>query len=253
MGGRGLGAIRDRLGGLKAAVLSRVAARRVDARLAEPACSITFDDVPSSALLNGVPILERYGALATFYVAGGFCEQDGFLTVADLHALAAAGHEIGCHTFSHYGLRSGSAAGLAQDAARNRAAFRETFGLPRARSFSFPYGEVSVVAKRQLAGYASLRSVYAGVNGRGTDLLMLRANAIFSRTMDWDAVRRLAGRAKADRAWILFYTHGVSRDPDEWSCLPEHLDRVLALCRSAGLRFRTVGDVARELRAGPVR
>ena len=89
--------------------------RRWGARLAEAAAprlswpggvvSFTFDDFPRSSLEQGGAILERFGARGTFYTALGLEGGDGELGPLfrreDLERAAAAGHEIGCHTFSH--------------------------------------------------------------------------------------------------------------------------------------------------------
>src|SRR5689334_18444137 len=67
--------------------------------------SITFDDFPKSAWTNGGRIMTDYGARGTYYTAGGFCGITSrgieYYDEQDLRDLAAAGHEIGCHSFGH--------------------------------------------------------------------------------------------------------------------------------------------------------
>src|SRR5579871_2035825 len=88
-----------------------------------PIASITFDDFPKSAWVEGGPILARHGARATYYTSGSFCgrSEDGqaFYGPDDLLALKAAGHEIACHSFAHQPTPSLSSQTLADDAARN--------------------------------------------------------------------------------------------------------------------------------------
>jgi len=71
---------------------------------------LTFDDAYASTLLNAPPVLERFGALGTFYVVwsklGGSSDWDApddrpLATLEDLRAAARQGHEIGNHTLSH--------------------------------------------------------------------------------------------------------------------------------------------------------
>ena len=85
-----------------------------------PTASFSFDDFPRSAFEAGAPILERYGAKATYYAAGTFCggRADGldYYDEAMLRAVAAAGHEVGCHSFSH-GHAHGRRIGHQQDKA----------------------------------------------------------------------------------------------------------------------------------------
>src|SRR3712207_5311383 len=104
----------------------------VRSRLASPVASMTFDDFPKSAWTIGGPLLAQYGAKGTYYAAGKFCgvREDGIdqYDADDLRAVQAAGHEIGCHTYSHqYGTRIGSRA-LREDAARNQARMGELLG-----------------------------------------------------------------------------------------------------------------------------
>ena len=67
--------------------------------------SFTFDDVPDSAYATGATVLDEYGIRGTFYIASGTCGAiDTHWRVIDhdqVPALYTAGHEIGCHTFSH--------------------------------------------------------------------------------------------------------------------------------------------------------
>ena len=96
------------------------------ARLAghRPVASITFDDFPKNAWTEGGPVLARHGVRGTYYTAGGFCGRtvDGtvFYDEGDLTALAAAGHEIGCHGFGHQPTPTLTAEELTADAERNR-------------------------------------------------------------------------------------------------------------------------------------
>ncbi len=229
-------------------VLERVPLRRTDVRLPTPTCSITFDDVPRSAFLNGVPLLRRHGATATFYVAGGLCVDDSYLQASDLRALIEDGFDLGCHTYSHYSLFEGTAGELARDAARNQEVLTRQMGLPRARDFSYPFGEVSVAARREVGRqYATARSIFPGVNGSGTDLLLLRANRVYSSVLDWREIQNLLARAVSARGWVIFYTHGVEAQPNKWSCRPEDLDRLLEECHRVGLALRSVGSVSKEL------
>lgn len=233
---------------LKATGLSRLAARRRDIRLAVPTCSITFDDVPLSTVEHGVPVLRRHGVNATFYVAAGLRREDGFLDPETVRTLAGAGFDIGCHTYSHYSLYAGTAGGVAEDTARNRAAFSADFNIAPPRDYSYPFGEVTVAAKRVLgAHYATMRSIYPGVNARGSDLLLLRANPVYSRSIQWAEIGRLLRQAVRHSGWLIFYTHGIEPAPDEWGCTAEDLDRLLHECKQAGMHFRTVRSVSAEL------
>lgn len=60
--------------------------------------ALTFDDGPNEPFTSkAIDILERFGVHATFFVIGSSCER----FPDSVKRLAAAGHEIGNHTWSH--------------------------------------------------------------------------------------------------------------------------------------------------------
>lgn len=60
-------------------------------------CYLTFDDGPSARTPEVLEILERYGVKATFFVVGKDTEQSRQW----LRDIAAAGHTIGVHSYTH--------------------------------------------------------------------------------------------------------------------------------------------------------
>ena len=165
--------------------LNAFAARQMVVRPARlhpprPIASFTFDDFPLSAWEVGGPILDRFGAKATFYAAGTFCgtAQNGlrYYDEETLRAVHAAGHEVGCHSFSHEHGPMVSSTLLDDDFDRNAIFLREVLGDVEPLSYAYPYGEVSPRIKR-LAGprFASSRGIHPGVNGPAADLAQLKA------------------------------------------------------------------------------
>ena len=65
---------------------------------------LTFDDGYTDAATVVTPILQRYGARASFYVSAGFLGDGRHLTWRQLRAMRAAGMEIGCHGTHHLDL-----------------------------------------------------------------------------------------------------------------------------------------------------
>ena len=69
--------------------------------------SLSFDDQWRSAYLNALPLLEKYGLKATWFVAcnlaGGTDPESGkkYMTWEEINEVAGLGHEIGSHTLSH--------------------------------------------------------------------------------------------------------------------------------------------------------
>lgn len=233
--------------------LARLQARRPAARgPGRPMVSISFDDAPVSAAEAGAAILEARGARGAWFISMGLAGQDGPMgpnTDADqVKALMAAGHEIGCHTFSH--LDCGQApAGLATgDVERNRVAL-EALGVPEPVTFAFPYGEVSAPAKAALgARFGLLRALHHGLIGQGSDLN--QAPAVGIEGLDGEQVARgWLKKALAERAWLILYTHDVRPDPSPFGCTPDALERLVDEAIAGGAQMVTVAEGCRRIGA----
>jgi peptidoglycan/xylan/chitin deacetylase (PgdA/CDA1 family) len=220
--------------------------KRIRSRLQAPVASFTFDDFPRSALADGAPLLARYGGKATYYAAGQFCGQhaDGidYYDLGDLRAAHTDGHEVACHSFDHVrGSRFPSPV-LEDDLDRNAAFLREALGEAHpVENFAYPFGHVSPRTKR-LAGrrFASSRGIQPGVNAGVLELAELKAVPLERRSWTAAQVERLVAQARAQRGWIIFFSHDVSEDPSPFGATPAMLDHALRTVRGAGLEILTV-------------
>jgi peptidoglycan/xylan/chitin deacetylase (PgdA/CDA1 family) len=237
--------------GLKATLTSLLARKlvRQPIRLAghRPVVSITFDDFPKSAWTQGGPVLARYGARGTYYTAGGFCGRtiDGteFYDTGDLSALAAAGHEIGCHGFGHQPAPALTTEDLVADVARNRE-FLAPFlkGKPPA-SYAFPLGRVSPRTKRFYASrFASLRGTHCGVNVGRVDLAQLNVISLQARAWDQAAIEAAVQRVLQSNGWLILYTHDVSETPSHNGSTPGMLDWALERVAAARIQVLPVRE-----------
>jgi len=233
--------------------LNAFAARQMTVRptrlnLDRPAASFSFDDFPVSAWTAGAPVLERFGAKGTYYAAGGFCGQteDGltYFDEAVLRDVRDAGHEIGCHSFSHEHGPTVSSTLLSDDLDRNAIFLREVLGDLGPLNFAYPYGEVSPRTKR-LAGdrFASARGIHSGVNGPMTDLSQLRAIPLERRSWNPAEVERWVAAAQAANGWLVFFSHDVSDDPTPYGATPAMLEHALAATREVGFDLEPVNRI----------
>lgn len=222
--------------------------------------SMSFDDVPHSALENGVPILDRHSIKATFYIASGLSRlsptgetrdmPESYISDAEVKELDQAGHDIACHTYSHYRLEEGSARAMERDSMRNTATLGSLLGGKKIEHFSYPFGQVSFAAKRLLSRhYKTMRSSRPGINSNLSDLYLLRAISIYNPTFNRGSIQSAIDTVVANGGWLIFYTHGVDESPDAYSCTPEQLDWVLARSMESGARMLPV-STAYELITG---
>lgn len=219
---------------------------------ARPIASITFDDFPKSAWTRGGPILARYKVRGTYYTAGSFCgrTEEGveYYDADDLRALAAAGHEIGCHSFAHQPTPGLSTQELAKDSSRN-AEFLKPFLKGRApESYAFPYGLASPRTKKFFAPrFTNVRGVHPGLNSGRADLALLNVVSIEMRCWDRDRIMRAITRARHDRAWIIFYTHGVGDTPSEYGSTPAMLSELLDRLAEARIEILPMREAVKEV------
>lgn len=228
------------------------AARPADLRFDAPLLSICFDDFPASAAEEGARILEAHGARGTFYAAAALADQDGpcgrNFSPAHAQRLAAAGHEIGCHTHTHADCAQRSTFETLQDLARNRDALA-AMGCAPAESLAYPYGETTSALKAALPPrFTSARGVLAGLNHRRADLAQLRAHPLFGAGA-LGRVRTALRAAARRKAWLIVFTHDISDTPSPWGATGADLDAVLALARKLNVTVAPVSAALARRRA----
>jgi peptidoglycan/xylan/chitin deacetylase (PgdA/CDA1 family) len=218
-------------------------------KLRAPIATISFDDFPRSAWTVGGRILESHGIRGTYFVSAAFSPdrlRNGAaygitpgVTYYELDDLAAAyerGHEIGCHTFDHIRAPELTNEALEQSLARNAEFVRHHLGDVIMTSFAFPQGAANVRVKRLASDhFAVCRGTWPGINKGLFDLSLLRAVAIDA---DFEKKFRLADiiqRAKAENAWVVFFTHDVDDHPSTWGCTPKVLDSVVSQLLEQGI------------------
>jgi peptidoglycan-N-acetylglucosamine deacetylase len=186
--------------------------------------ALTFDDGPSEGTDQLLDILQRHGTPATFFVCGMNVKRLPGVT----RATAAAGHELGNHTYSHSRLYLRSRSFIAGELAAAQAVIAETSGTAPTL-FRPPFG----------ARWFGLREAQRQSNLLGVMWTVLG--------LDWKLpAARVASRvlAGADNGGIicLHDGRGVSRNPDIRATL-EAVGRLIPELQSRGFTFETVSQI----------
>ncbi|MDO9337247.1 MAG: polysaccharide deacetylase family protein [Caulobacter sp.] len=218
--------------------------------LERPMITFSFDDVPATAALAGARVLEAAGLKGTFYICAGLEDGEGpmgsYGSSEDARRLAASGHEVACHTYSHLDCGQADQAAITADVDRNGVALAER-GAPDLVSFAYPYGDVSFAAKKALGGrFKTLRTVQAGLVTDGADANQLPAVGIEGADGEARALRWMDEAARR-KAWLILYTHDVAQTPSAWGCTPQALAR---LAERAAAGFDVVTMAQGAARAG---
>lgn len=125
--------------------------------------ALTFDDGWLSWRGVALPLLERLGVRATFFLCPGLWgrqhpdvagEAGRLLDENGARSLHEAGMELGSHSLSHHDLRTLDDATLERELGASKAALEEISGEP-CRTFAYPYGLVDDRVERatSAAGY----------------------------------------------------------------------------------------------------
>lgn len=212
--------------------ISRRLARFLERRDADISSSkgvvtFTFDDAYSAACNVGAGIIEDAGGHATYYVCGGLDQSrtgDGkYHSRGDLSRLQERGHEVACHGFGHLNYQETTSDEIRRDLDRNAEYFAES-GIRKARNFAYPYGCVSPQVKAVCAPrFHSMRGVQASTNRSRVDLSLLKSVPLYSSTLEPADISGLIERERASGGWLIFFSHDVTDQPNDFDVKPELL------------------------------
>jgi peptidoglycan/xylan/chitin deacetylase (PgdA/CDA1 family) len=191
----------------------------------------------------GAKLLEARGVRGSFFVCAGLLGETGhmgpYAAGDQVMQAAAAGHEIGCHTYSHLDCGQAKADDIARDLDRNRHALAG-LGVAEPTTFAFPFGDVSAQAKRVAgARFRLCRALHHGVIGPGADLN--QAPAVGIEGDDGEAVARRWMQAAARQAgWLILYTHILGPAASEFGCSVDGFTRLVDEAIAGGFDIVTV-------------
>jgi peptidoglycan/xylan/chitin deacetylase (PgdA/CDA1 family) len=223
-------------------------------RSGQPMVSFTFDDIPVSAATVGAPMLEDFGALGTFYVAGGLVSRrtdhcDG-IDPDGIVKLRHSGHEIACHTFSHRRAIDLDTRTMAAELEQNRRFLEGLDVSIKLENFAYPYGLATMARKRQLTNsFRSARGILPGVNSGTIDLQFLRSSPLIDNDTDRTGIDRVFDEAVATNGWLIFYTHDVADRPSSWGCTPSLLRHALDAAKRRNMPMVSVAEALRRAAA----
>jgi peptidoglycan/xylan/chitin deacetylase (PgdA/CDA1 family) len=136
---------------------------------------ITFDDANADNYTNAFPIMKKYGFTGVLYVPYTYIGVPNYLTVDQIHEMAAAGWEVGSHTLTHpSNFLVLSPAALRNEIVESRQKLEALLGLP-ILTFAYPFGENSdgAVDYVHFAGYIAGMGATGFTADQGTSNLFV--------------------------------------------------------------------------------
>jgi len=147
-------ALLHRLGYQTVTVGEIAAALRGESVLPERPIAITLDDGWIEQYSIALPLLQKYGMRATFYILSSYTRGERYVTWEQLEALRDAGMEIGSHTRTHVNLTAISEEEASHEIFGSKSALEAKLGIT-VESLAYPFGlySDSTVALTRQAGY----------------------------------------------------------------------------------------------------
>ncbi len=212
--------------------------------------TLTFDDGWTTQYTNGLPLMNKYGFKATYYIVSGFLTvQPDYMTVAQIASLKAAGNQIGSHTVTHPDLTALTAASLTNELKNSQSTLVSRFGGPIV-DFAAPYGTYTNATVAAVANYyRSQRSTDSGYNSKDdTDLYRLRVQNMTNTTTPAQ-VQAWVAQAAHDKTWLILVFHQISPtlSAGEYSTTPANLNTELSGIKSSGVPVVTMSQALAEV------
>lgn len=227
------------------------------------ALSLTFDDSRPSQVEVGVPLFNRFGVRATFYVQPDVVRkrQDAW------QRAVAEGHEAGGHTITHpctcnfcfsgSGLEEMTLAQMESELVESNTQIEKLVGV-RPVSFAYPCGQKFVGRGEGLRSYVPLVARHY-LTGRGwrdeyfnapdrCDLAQLAG--IEFDGVDFEQVRSQLVEAAQTGNWLVLAGHDVGEDPRRQMTKISTLEAICTYCKDPanGIWLDTVGAIGAYIR-----
>jgi peptidoglycan/xylan/chitin deacetylase (PgdA/CDA1 family) len=103
----------------------------------QKAVVLTFDDGWKNQVTSALPIMDKYGFKATFFIVCNYQDKEGRMTWEDVSNLDKLGHDIQSHTMNHRDLAKLSMKDLEYEVGESKQCLRE-HGFPNATIIATP-------------------------------------------------------------------------------------------------------------------
>lgn len=223
------------------------------------AISLTFDDGRSSQVLNGVPIFNRYGVKATFFV-----NPRATVDQLDLwKAAVAQGHEIGNHSLTHpcsgnfpwsrdNALEDKSLSDMERDIDLADKEITELLGV-EPTTFAYPCGQKFVSRGEDLKSYVPLiakkfRAARGWLDEHSNNPAFCDMAQLMGVELDglsFEEAKILIDDAAAKGYWLVFAGHDIGQAAPQ-TALESTLDAICAYATrpDSGLWLDTVNNIS---------
>lgn len=207
--------------------------------------SITFDDGWKNQYTQALPILERYGLKATFYIITRmpeymFTEGQGRMSTDDILDAYNKGHEIGAHSQTHPHLQFSLPNKVIKEVIGSKNDLKD-LGV-QVDTFAYPYGRRNffvdmVVRKNFKAGrLASGGIIDLTKNIKNESLTSLCIIAQDS----FDKIKPVIDEAVNNKKWLILVFHQIENNPPQWGCEPNMFEKICNYIKEKNIHIVTI-------------
>ncbi|MFY0629467.1 MAG: polysaccharide deacetylase family protein [Flavobacteriaceae bacterium] len=204
--------------------------------------SITFDDFFTSASSFVLDSISDYQLKFSFYASFGKLGE--IFEEEDVHRLISQGHEIGCHTYSHFRAENLKIPAFQSELTLNSFGLKEIDSNYQMKNFAYPHGSQNRTLEYLLKErFHTCRTVQKGINQITPIPFLLKANKLYDCLDNWEEIAQLISKVSQEGGWLIFYTHDVSDTPSRFGCKSDLLKRTLDLALNSGCKVQSIEEV----------
>lgn len=207
-------------------------------RKAEGQVSLTFDDGFESAYQLALPILERGGLKATWYIITGSLGKPTYMSKEEVETLARV-QSIGAHTRTHPHLNTLTLEEQEDEIGGSREDLHQ-MGIDTT-TFAYPYGEWDDNSLKALkaAGFKSARTTD---HSMADDEPLLLPGFSITPATTWEQLKTMIDAAQLSGSHLYLTWHRIDEDSNAISSRHELLQRVVDYLVKQRVRVVAVGQ-----------
>jgi peptidoglycan/xylan/chitin deacetylase (PgdA/CDA1 family) len=191
--------------------------------------SINFDDGFESAFVNGMPIVDAAGLKTTQFIITQKLDVAPHISVAQMLAMQANGHEIAAHTRTHPHLSTLTDAQQHDEIDGSLQDLRVNWGI-EAAVFAYPYGDYndSTLAIVRADGFNGARTTSQGFDNSNSQALLLKCFIIDDHdNNDINRITQAIDDAQANGTWLILLFHRVDEPGNPISISHEIIEQTV--------------------------
>jgi len=219
----------------------------------EPGIALTFDDYTIDNWHNYLPLLDSFGAKATFYISN--YHQLSRKQKYKLHEIQQHGHEIAFHSTNHYNMPQYLSA-MGVDSLLKYEVFEDLEKMKKDGfnpvTFAYPYGKHNDFLDYNLLKiFKSVRALNGSPNHARsctstTNNSYLYALGIDDGGYNTDMILKMMDLSKTNRNCLVLVAHQINNLQSKLSISYTRLKDILTRANQSGMRYYTVSEISNK-------